>query len=56
MLRSLLIGEGKLAYLRRGGMLRALGSAPVSIALGFVIMVAVGCMLGIWHTVTVDTT
>ncbi len=42
---------GDLAYLQRDGMLRASSAAVVSIALGFVIMVAVGCMVGIWHTV-----
>ena len=38
-------------YLERGGMLRASASAAESITLGFVIMVAVGSMLGIWQTI-----
>jgi O-antigen ligase len=37
-------------YLERGGMLRASASADGSITLGFVIMTAVGCMLGIWQS------
>ena len=39
------------SYLRRDGLLRATASSSTSISLGFIIMVAVGCMLAIWHTV-----
>jgi O-antigen ligase len=38
-------------YLERAGMQRAFASAFGSISLGFVIMVAIGCALGILHTV-----
>jgi len=39
------------SYAERGGMLRASASAVDSITLGFVILVAVGCLLGIWQTI-----
>jgi hypothetical protein len=38
-------------YLERDGMLRATASAFGSISLGFIIMVALGCMLGIWQMI-----
>jgi O-antigen ligase len=38
-------------YLQREGMERAYASAGGSIALGFIIMVAIGCMLAMWQTV-----
>jgi len=43
-------GIEMISYLERAGMLRASASAVDSITLGFVIMVAIGCMLGIWQT------
>src|SRR5262245_39301281 len=39
------------SYAERGGMLRASASAVDSITLGFVILVAIGCLLGIWQTI-----
>lgn len=41
-------------YLRRGGLLRASSSAFGSISLGFVIMVGIGCALGIWQSIRSD--
>ena len=43
-------GIEMISYLERADMLRASASAVDSITLGFVIMVAIGCMLGIWQT------
>jgi O-antigen ligase len=40
-----------LTYLRRGEILRATATAFTPIVLGFVIMVAVGCLLALWQTI-----
>ena len=37
-------------YVRREGMLRAVASAGSPIVLGFIIMVAIGCVLAVWQT------
>jgi len=42
---------GGAGYLQRDGMERGFASAFGSISMGFVIMVAIGCMLGIWQTI-----
>jgi O-antigen ligase len=40
---------GPLSYVRREGMVRATGSTGGGIILGFIIMVAIGCVLAIWQ-------
>jgi hypothetical protein len=40
-----------ISYLRREGLLRAAGPTGGGIALGFVLMVAVGCALPFWHRI-----
>jgi len=43
--------EVGLTYLRRGEILRATATTFSPIVLGFIIMVAVGCMLALWQTI-----
>lgn len=40
-----------IGYVQRDGLLRAAGSAGGGIMLGYVCMVAIGCVLAIWHRV-----
>jgi O-Antigen ligase len=41
----------EIGYVRRDGLLRAAGSAGGGITLGYVLMVAIGCVLAIWQNV-----
>ena len=42
-------GDNSMGYLKREGMLRASASAITPIALGYLNMVAIGCLLAIWR-------